>query len=578
LTISERRKALEIFRENPANNQEAYTKFSLKNVFPYEANLPVPLSFLIESTRNTDWKKSLITLCENNLPIDYIKTKYIAEGRKKETYIEKIKTLINNDDFDASIIQAIKNVNKMKIPAIVAGEDILNDEDEHEGDNPTLFVRLNSAGVQLSNEELIYSIYKATFPETKELVESIGLGFIAPSRIISLVSRLVQSDHNNGDYPHPIGVTEFRNRIKTAPKKFTNKLKELIGDNENKPAAILFESAIKILQLYDDINVPDVLVKNLINSTPDLFLMLLQWLYKNNNPSLSNGEKRKIFGAFSALCWFGHDNNRFVREIWENLKERDIWNKRILRKPFYHNNEFIMYPLVQPEVLREFLLKWVVLKGKTWNELYTMDGDSLSEQYKQILERKFEKEEARKEKIDGIWTIFIEKLIKNKSMLLFAQRDYVNKKFKDFNQIEDLEDTNIPWDWDHIYPNKYIFGLRYVDDNIRHWSGTIGNLRALALEDNRSLGDKSPAEKLKPKEEDAKERGLSIEELQKQWLNESFIENDWEYWENISDRIYDGDKKGIKNHLKAVINRLCNIYAEWYTTVYIGDLFNFGNK
>jgi hypothetical protein len=59
----------------------------------------------------------------------------------------------------------------------------------------------------------------------------------------------------------------------------------------------------------------------------------------------------------------------------------------------------------------------------------------------------------------------------------------------------------------------------------------------LVLEDNRSLSDKSPEEKLTPTEDNAREKRLSVEELQKQKLDESFIEKDWEYWKNISNRI-----------------------------------------
>jgi hypothetical protein len=51
----------------------------------------------------------------------------------------------------------------------------------------------------------------------------------------------------------------------------------------------------------------------------------------------------------------------------------------------------------------------------------------------------------------------------------------------DFNQLENLEDTNSPWDWNHIYPTSWVYQKQYVPDNVRHWTWTTGNIRALSL-------------------------------------------------------------------------------------------------
>lgn len=123
-----------------------------------------------------------------------------------------------------------------------------------------------------------------------------------------------------------------------------------------------------------------------------------------------------------------------------------------------------------------------------------------------------------------------------------------------------LEDTNAPWDWDHIYPYSWVRGKWYIDSNTRHWTNSIGNFRILPLEINRSESNVlSPSERL-------------INEAERK---SSFIEdNDWEYWGKIKARINENDHKMIKYHLSAVITRLCNIYKEWYTTLSIDELFN----
>ena len=94
---------------------------------------------------------------------------------------------------------------------------------------------------------------------------------------------------------------------------------------------------------------------------------------------------------------------------------------------------------------------------------------------------------------------------------------------------------------------------------MKHWNWSIGNLRAMSMEDNRSENNfKSPKTRLN-----------SVETRY-----HSFILNeDWLYWSKIEDRLYDGNSDMIEAYLNAVINRICNIYEEWYSTLEIGKLF-----
>ena len=39
--------ALKIFRENPKNKEGGYINISALNTFPYDADLPIPFSFLV---------------------------------------------------------------------------------------------------------------------------------------------------------------------------------------------------------------------------------------------------------------------------------------------------------------------------------------------------------------------------------------------------------------------------------------------------------------------------------------------------------------------------------------------------
>jgi hypothetical protein len=554
LSITDRRNALKIFKQNPENLNIGYTKFSSKNTFPFDAYLPVPLVFLANALKSKNWKDSLITLCKENLPCDYIKTKKM-EDKSQGKYIEILSEVINGDKVSDLLIDSIENLNNIEIPCSIVPKYVLEAEDEQSGEDPTLFVRLNSQGTKIEGEELIYSIYKASFPNSKKLVENVGCGFILPSKVINMVSRMAWSEMEKGAYPYPINVNEFRKRIHN--KRFVQHLNKMIGDEKESPASKLFTKAIEIFLSKGDIELPPVLVKYIICNSMELFLMLLQWLKLHDKQELDKTEKTKIIASFTALSWFSRDNTKYVREIWDNINSDNFWSKKTLRLPFFKKDDYIMYPLIQPDILRKFLLYDVVTKRISWENLYTHKDDIISEQYKNILSKNIEKS-AITDYINEIWSNFIDKLVDNKAIILFAQRKYINDNFDDFNQIETLEDTNTPWDWDHIYPSSWVYGKRYVDDNVRSWTYRIGNLRALSLEDNRSENNiLSPNERLS-------------DELIRM---SSFIKNDWEYWEKITDRIYDNEKD-IKNHLNAIINRLCNIYEEWYNVLHVGELFD----
>ncbi|MEL1196630.1 hypothetical protein AADX85_16350, partial [Staphylococcus epidermidis] len=77
------------------------------------------------------------------------------------------------------------------------------------------------------------------------------------------------------------------------------------------------------------------------------------------------------------------------------------------------------------------------------------------------------------------------KIRHNRPLILLAQRDYINATFGDYNQMNDIEDTNVPWDWDHIYPSEWVY-MKICNQGIKDWNNTNGNFRALSLEQNRS--------------------------------------------------------------------------------------------
>ena len=184
----------------------------------------------------------------------------------------------------------------------------------------TLFVRINSAGTALTGDDLIYSIYKAIFPETKNLIESIGVNFIAPTQVLSLVSRIVSSEMEKNSFVKKLTVRDFQRRIKN--KEFKEKLREVIQNHNIKD---LFDKALGILSCKDnslfDGEIPPIIIKQFIKKHQELFLFLLYWLHINSGKAeLDDKLKLRIVTKLLCFSWFDFRN---IQRLWKEQIENE---------------------------------------------------------------------------------------------------------------------------------------------------------------------------------------------------------------------------------------------------------------
>lgn len=452
LRVEDRRVALEIFRKNPDNKGCGYTSFKNTTVFPFDASFPLPLVFFIFS----DNAEQVIEKAEKYLP-GYFCTKSGGFSNKKE-FLEKLKTT-QKDNID-EILLIVKKISSKKINYDVVADNVLKEEETNE--NPTLFVRINSSGTTLAGDDLIYSIYKATFPESKDLVENIGMGFITPIQTISLASRLVWSELNEYKYPRKMNVRDFQRNIKD--ENFKNKLIELIRKDDNNGIGSLFEKAIKILRCKDNSllkgEIPSILIKQFVRRSQDLFLFLLCWLRKHGCPT-NEKTQFQIVAKLLSFAWFSFGN---APKLWEEIDEKDFWEKPINQYLWWDGTDGIQF-LLPPNIIKNYYKQDVVeslfLEHESENHQHRWGlwrdgvGTEIKEYYGKIKSQSIEWEKAN----EYFWK-FIGQIKDNKSLILFAQRDYINSEFTDYNQMDTLDDTNAPWDWDHIYPNSWVYNMK----------------------------------------------------------------------------------------------------------------------
>lgn len=241
LAMKDRRNAIDFFKPKQEETK-SYIDFLSKNINPWDSYFPVPLSFVLDLETSPNWEDFKIKLKDKLKDLN-IKTKH---SQSQNVNYDDVK----DENFEL-IFNGLQNVKNLTIPEIQVKAKVLKEDDDtlqNDNQDPTLFIRLNSAGTQISGEELIYSIYKATFPKSKDLVEEIGTSFIAPSKVINLFSRLAFCEVKNyANYVPAFNINSFRKELKN--NEYHKKLDEFIGKGK---AINLIETSIKIIKQNKD--------------------------------------------------------------------------------------------------------------------------------------------------------------------------------------------------------------------------------------------------------------------------------------------------------------------------------------
>lgn len=529
LTASERRNALKVFQEE--RDKISYTKLKNTEVYPFDANLPVPLVYVLElvQTNLTNTDKDAFF-------------KRISKTSINKTKLDLYEDFIYSDLFEYFIVTIKNSIESYKIPSITIKKSVLKNDAKTENvkEDPTLFVRLNSQGTTIGGEELIYSIYKAEFPKSKELVENISASFIQPSRLISFTNRIIWSNINNDSFPNNFSVNQFRERLNVG--KFADKLEDFIGKDSDSRASRIFSKSIQILTTSKDITLPPVLAKSIVNEYQELYFFLLYWIFKNFE-KITEEDYGRIRKKFLYLCWFSIDKDKLSKLLWENTSNYSLWNNDVFETIISEQNLLLKLPSVS-DLTKQY--HNLIKDGTRWNDFYP-SSDNYKILFHNKLSNKFEDESLETEQYRKYWDHLTNQLAWNRNILIFCQKEYFAENFKEFNSLDVLVDTNRPWDYDHIYPSSWVYNKRDVNPQIRDLHNMNGNLRAITLEENRSESDhKKPNERLD-------ESNFKM----------FFIKDDWNYWEKIDGRIW--DENIAKNFVNAVVIRTVNFYVELFT-------------
>lgn len=575
------------------NNE--YFNTPLKHFWPFDSYEPIPIGLFINAAVN---KLSLADL-EKEIR-DWRKELRINEGVKlkakngenilcytiEEIYNDVQKMLKKQEipllHLDASHLYLTDQNNAIEIQHTNTND---NDDEKQNKENEkseqekiedrniseveNLFIRLNSGGTPLRGEELNYSVLKAhiTDPELLKNIEKKSKGLFYPARFITIAFRLF----NNRSTKNSVNEADSIS-MNIKPKQFQRLIRENKRDKNSNDNFISFltdfiDSGIiektQQLLVYSETNtigLPKFVAHSLADKAPEIMFMLLYRLYVKKD-NIAPDLKPRVLGLITLFTWLGRgekqrDHAKLLQNIWPCVKSYSaerFWSEETVQRAMLMDGDY--------EILTSFPnssdLKRIIPKDKK------------GENIKALVRSKIYDASGYRD--------FIHKMFFEKDIILYAQREALHEWFKVFDEVY-LEDTNRPFDWDHICPHNYI-RQKNIAQALRDWYPSNGNFRAWKYSLNRGDQDVSPANKLNPSKEDLEwwskrlnKNYSTVGELKKDLLSWSYCVN--ENWLDLDSTILEKikDYSNAKQIIKCILKRNVNMCLVWYKNLEIDKL------
>mgnify|MGYP005849677499 CR=1 FL=1 len=487
--------------------------------FPMDAGLPIPLSYLWQFCDGEFF--DLDRLKKDSLFCQVCEKNGISEAKLKELDIEYLQHGFKNAH-QATLIGL--NVTMAQI------EDI-----------EQIFLRLNRQGTVLDNDELIYSMIKAYWPEVEEILAGIEVHHTTEARLINMALRVaLHSENSNLPVPK---IQQIRNIF--AKRDDSSEERKLIEQYFNDYIVQSLKWIDTNLVMGEDnqaFKLSRFLRSSIAWHSRDVFVW---WLFVAKKFSLKDWDESKIKRVIAISLtthWFVKDKTKMVRWLVKNdLFAEDFKILNDKTKSFFHGAG-----IIPPDEFKKFLQleNLTEMQLKKWQSLWAgtvahdTNGNKNPEEERLKLEETF---------------IFAEKLLRQRELLLYVQSPYIETFEYDPSNKLMWKGHSRPWDYDHILPSKTLNARGYkgvagdYHNACKTWQKTIGNLVAVELSFNRSASDKTLAvEKYEGKDE----------------LHGFFDDIELKNFEIKLSDTKDFDKS--KAFVTEVKKRILKIYQTWY--------------
>lgn len=453
LNTAEKRKALKEFnlKGNIYNDH-----FSLAETWPVEANLPIPLFCLLKAAEKTSGADTFV----KEVFAEFNSTDFSY----RLTFNEKIKhsnvalTYLRDVLFPA--FNALKDytITCNHLPKEVM-ETETTDESMAQTTLEVLFTRLNTGGTAISRDDLNYSAIKAYWPSIKEVNDHLAEKYMSPSKLVMLAFRLALTSEDDKSFKGEMTIKQIRSAaIKTDER---DKIESLYDNNQ---LETILNKVDEWLGAKEDsvLRTPNILRTMIARNSPDVYLLLM-YMARKDMESPINLSAYEIKALAFMLHWFGNDKKHCVQEIYHRFKN-GINISNILQGISRLMHDCHLLHVYTPKEVEELLTIGNSKGWRIWN--------SLPAPAKHFFNRTF-------------WYGTAEA----KQMLLYAERQYLNTHFRNYDPArQDMwAEENRPWDFDHIVPQEWISNKRgEFRDYDKDWLWSIGNMAAISFEANRS--------------------------------------------------------------------------------------------
>ena len=456
LNTAEKRKALKEFnlKGNIYNDH-----FSLAETWPIEANLPIPLFCLLKATEKTSDADNFVkeVFAEFN-STDFSYRFYFIEKIKHSnvalTYLRDV------------LFPAFNALKDYMITCNHLPKEVMETETTEETMAQTtlevLFTRLNTGGTAISRDDLNYSAIKAYWPSIKEVNDHLAEKYMSPSKLVMLAFRLALTSEDDKSFKGEMTIKQIRSAAIMTDER--DKIESLYDNNQ---LEIILNKVDEWLGAKEDsvLRTPNILRTIIARNSPDVYLLLM-YMARKDMESPINLSAYEIKALAFMLHWFGNDKKYCVQEIFHRFKN-GINISNILQGISRLMHDCHLLHVYTPKEVEELFIIGNSKGWRIWN--------SLPAPAKHFFNRTF-------------WYGTTEA----KQMLLYAERQYLNTNFRNYDPArQDMwAEENRPWDFDHIVPQEWIRNKRGpFRDYDKDWLWSIGNMAAISFEANRSKGN-----------------------------------------------------------------------------------------
>lgn len=442
-------------------------------LYPVEAEAPIPMSWLlleIMDGGNLRSPKEFWNAVESRLNAATSKwakaanaflAKPTSEDRKNWLYL----ALCVAERTEVVALSAPKN-----LIAESTGETDSHGDDAPDGISNIehLFHRLNSQGTTLQGEELAYSMIKAYWPEIAGVVGRMEKPRVPEARLVLLGVRAALTAADSLHLRRSVSVSALRRIARDRDCEDYKKLASFFLSSGDR-----FYNAAMRVEVWLAAGLPAVLVSSIARGSQDVYLLLLVLADQCQTGISEENEEwvDQLPGLATLLHWFCAGNNQIkVADLIFNECRATISTAGFRAALSAAVNASLLPVIPNPDQIAEFL-KIEPHKPEHWH--FWIEHP----------EPEIQQERAKQ------WWPVLPTIVSQKEMLLYAQRDYLNRTFPDYDPADKnlWAEHNRPWDFDHLHAHAYFYyNQGKLRSFCRSWGNSIGNFRAWPFELNRS--------------------------------------------------------------------------------------------